>query len=295
MSLNESMQKMFGRKKPRRNQRKGKKTRRASKFLSLVLIGFKLILALVAVAVVSAFFILVHDILTQSDYFKISHLKIQGAQRLTEKQIAQHAQVDKGMNILAVNLSLVRKRLMAHPWIAEAGVSREIPSSLSIWIKEHTPLAVVDVGQKFLINYSGKIFKAWDASDPADLPVVSGLNVLDLPPVDDQINSSESDIARSLTAPFKAVMKVLWLGRQQGSVLPNRSISQIRVDRQIGLTLHAFDRIKTINLGYDDYDGKYNMLAKLFSYLRRQPNVSDFDHIDLNNLNRVVVNPLRRE
>ena len=295
MSLNESMQKMFGRKKPRRNQRKGKKTRRASKFLSRVLIGFKLILAVFAVAVVSAFFILVHDILTQSDYFKISDLRIQGAQRLTEKQIAQHAQVDKGMNILAVNLSLVRKRLMAHPWIAEAGVSREIPSSLSIWIKEHTPLAVVDVGQKFLINYSGKIFKAWDASDPADLPVVSGLNVLDLPPVDGQINSSESDIARSLTAPFKAVMKVLWLGRQQGSVLPNRSISQIRVDRQIGLTLHAFDRIKTINLGYDDYDGKYNMLAKLFSYLKRQPNVTDFDHIDLNNLNRVVVNPLRRE
>ena len=289
------MQKMFGRKKPRRNQRNGKKTKRSSKFLSRVQMGFKLIMAVAAVAAVSAFFILVHDILTQCDYFKISRMTIEGAQRLTEKEILQHAQVDKGMNILAVNLSLVRKRLIAHPWIAEAGVSREIPSGLRIWIEEHTPLAVLDVGQKFLINHSGKIFKAWDSSDPADLPVVRGLNVLDLPPVYGQINSSEGDIARSLTAPFKAVMKVLWLGRQQGSVLPNRLISQIRVDRQIGLTLHAFDRIKTINLGYDDYDGKYHMLAKLFSYLKHQPSVSDFDHIDLNNLNRVVVNPLRRE
>jgi len=125
--------------------------------------------------------------------------------------------------------------------------------------------------------------------------VVRGLNVLDLPPVSGQTSPSEDDIAPKPTAPFQAVMKVLRLGRKQGSILPNRSISQIWVDRQIGITIQAFDRIKTINLGYDDYDGKYHMLAKLFSYLKHHQSVSDFDYIDLNNLNRVVVNPLRRE
>ncbi|MGB9438769.1 MAG: FtsQ-type POTRA domain-containing protein [Desulfobacterales bacterium] len=289
------MQKMVGRKKPRKNLRNSTKTKRESKFLGRILLGFKLIVAVVAVAAMSAFFILVHDILTQCDYFKISRLTIEGTQRLSKKEIAKQARVGKGMNILAVNLSLVRKQLLAHPWIAEAGVSREIPSGLSIRVKEHTPLAVVDVGKKFLINHGGKIFKAWDASDPTDLPVVSGLNVLDLPPVYGQTELPESDIARERTTPFKAVMNVLRLGRQQGSILPNRSIRQIRVDRQIGLTLLAFDRIKTINLGYDDYDGKYHMLANLFSYLKRQQSGSDFDRIDLNNLNRVVVNPLRRE
>jgi cell division protein FtsQ len=286
---------MVGRRKPRKNLRKSKKTKREFKFLGRILLGFKLIVAVAAVAAVSAVFILIHDILTQCDYFKISRLTIEGAQRLSQKEISQQARIGKGVNILAVNLTLVRKRLLAHPWIAEAGVSREIPSGLSIRIKEHTPLAVVDVGKKFLINHSGKIFKAWDVSDPADLPVVSGLNVLDLPPVYGQTELPEGEFARERTTPFKAVMKVLRLGRQQGSILPNRSIRQIRVDRQIGLTLLAFDRIKTINLGYDDYDGKYHMLANLFSYLKHQQRVSDFDRIDLNNLNRVVLNPLRRE
>jgi cell division protein FtsQ len=286
---------MFGRKKPRKNQRKSKKAKRELKFLSHLLLGFKLIMAMAAVAAVTSFFILVHDILTQCDYFKISRLTIEGAQRLSEKEIAKQARVGKGVNILAVNLRLVRKRLLAHPWIAEAGVSREIPSGLSIRIKEQAPLAVVDVGQKFLLNHSGKIFKTWDASDPAGLPVISGLNVLDLPPVYGQTDLSEGDIDWEHTTPFKAVMKVLRLGRRQGSILPNRSIRQIQVDRQIGLTLLAFDRIKTINLGYDDYDSKYHMLANLFSYLKHQQSVSDFDRIDLNNLNRVVVNTLRRE
>jgi cell division protein FtsQ len=286
---------MLGSKKPRRNQHKGQKTKQRSNFLGLVRPAFKLIVAVTSVAAVTTFFILIHDLLTQCDYFKISRMTIEGAQRLSKQEIETKAQVHKGMNILAVNLSLVRKRLLAHPWIAEAGVSREIPSGLSIRIKEQSPLAVVDVGKKFLINHSGKIFKTWDTSDPADLPVVRGLNVLDLPPVSGQTNPSEDDMAYKRTAPFQAVMKVLRLGREQGSILPNRSISQIWVDKQIGITVHAFDRIKTINLGYDDYDGKYHMLAKLFSYLKHQQSVSDFDYIDLNNLNRVVVNPLRRE
>lgn len=286
---------MFGRKKPKRNIRKAQKVKREFKFLGRMMLGFKLILVVAAVMAVSGFFILVHDFLTQCDYFRISRLTIEGAQRLTKKEIAQQARVGTRDNILAVNLSLVRKRLMAHPWIAEAGVSRQIPSGLNIRVKEHKALAVLDVGQKFLINHRGEIFKVWDASDPADIPVVSGLGVLDLPPVHGQTESSGMGAEREQTEPFKAVMQVLKLGSRHGSILPNRSIRKIRVDREIGLTLYAFDRIKTINLGYDDYNGKYHMLANLFSYLKRQPSVSDFDRIDLNNLDRVVVNPVRTE
>ena len=94
------------------------------------------------------------------------------------------------------------------------------------------------------------------------------------------------------SAPFKAVMQVLQMGLQQGAILPNRLVRQIKVDRQIGLTLYAFDSIKAINLGYSDFPGKYHMLAKLLSYLKLQQNILDFDRIDLNNLERVVIHPL---
>jgi len=252
--------------------------------------GFKLIAAITAVAAVTAFFILVHDFLIQCDYFRAGMLTIEGTRRLTKEQVARQARVHIGVNILAVNLSLVRKRLLAHPWIAGAEVSREIPSGLSIRIKEHSPLAVVDVGQKFLINHRGKIFKVWEASDPVNLPVVSGLNASDL-----TVYGQSDPSTPENTDSFKAVMQVLRLGSRQGSILPNRYIKRIRVDRQIGLTIYAFDRIKTINLGYNNYAGKYHMLANFFSYLKRQQSISDFDRIDLNNLHRVVVNPLRLE
>ncbi len=254
------------------------------------MLGGKVMLAIVALAAVSGFFILAHDIVTQCDYLAVKEMTIGGTRRLTHAQIARQAQVRKGDNILQVNLTLVRKRLLAHPWIAEAEVSREIPSRLIIRVKEHSALAIVDIGQKFLLNQQGQIFKAYDPADRLNLPVISGLDLADLkvfsgsapsnpvqPPVD--------------PAPFRAVMQVLELGKQQGSILPNHIIRQISVDRQIGLTIYAFDRLKAISLGYSDYSGKYRMLAQLFSYFKRQRSIFDYDRIDLKNLHRIVVNP----
>jgi cell division protein FtsQ len=281
------------RKQSLKNSRKGRRSGKRIKFIGRLITGFKFTAAIAAVMTVTALFILVHDLLTQCDYFGARQLTIEGMRRLTREQVAGQAGVQDGVNILSTNLSLVRKRLRAHPWIAEAEVRREIPSGLTIRIKEHFALAMVDLGRKYLMNTHGEIFKAWEASDPDPLPVIKGLKLSDLT-VYGQSESSNFNSDREPTAPFKAVMQVLQLGGKKGSILPNRLVRQIQVDRQIGLTIYAFDPGKTINLGYSDYAGKYRMLANLFSYLKRHRSLSDFDRIDLNNLKRVVVNPITR-
>ena len=282
---------MFLLKNPRKNYRKSQKAARRNKLLRGIGLVFKSMAAVVGLVLTTAFFILVHDLATQSDYFAARQIDIEGTQRLTPENVVRQARVRLGDNILGVNLSLVRKRLLAHPWVAEAEVRREIPSRLIIRIKEQSALALIDVGEKFLINRQGQIFKAWDPTDPEDLPVVSGLDISDLP-IWGQPKPSEKSAAQASSASFQAVMQVLQMGLQQGSILPNRLVRQIKVDRQIGLTLFAFDGVKAINLGYSDYPGKYHMLANLFSYFRRQSNIMDFDRIDLNNLERIVVHPL---
>ena len=285
---------MFNRNKPRKNYRKSRRAKRQYKFWGRFMLLFKMMAAVAVVVVVTGFFVLIHDILTQCNFFSIAKVTIEGTRLLTPAQVARQARVRMGDNILSVNLSLVRKRLLAHPWIAEAEVTREIPSRLIIRIKEHSAMAVVDFGQKFLINLQGRIFKAWDPADKVNLPVISGLDVSDLR-VYGQSETPEKSDRQLNSAPFKAVMQALQLGRQQGSILPNRLVRQINVDRQIGLTVYAFDRVKAIYLGYGDYTSKYHMLANILSYLKRQRSIMDFDRIDLNNLKRVVVNPIRTE
>jgi cell division protein FtsQ len=187
---------------------------------------------------------------------------------------------------------MVRKRLMAHPWIAEAEVRREIPSGLYIRIKEHVPLAIVKLDRKYIINEQGQVFKEWTASDPDTLPLVSGLQLADFN-AQGQAGALTSPHDPSKVRPLEAVMQILTLGKQARSILPNRNIRQIRVDREIGITLEAFKQIKTIVLGYQNYPLKYAMLKNILNYRKQKRNFPDFDRVDLNNVNRIVVNPVR--
>lgn len=268
-------------KRIRRNYFKNSPARKGVKTLGRLVLALKVFAGTAAVAVMSFGFIFAHDLLTQSDFFRAATIQIDGLVRLAPEEILRQAALTPEVNIFAINLTTTRKRLLAHPWVAEAEVSREIPSGLRLRIREQVPLAIIDLNRRFLLNTQGDIFKEWSATDPTDLPVVCGLDFSDLNPG-----------ATSFSAPFKAVMGVLDLGRKPGSVLPNHEIKRIQVDREIGLTVLAFDQPRTIKLGFDDYTSKYRRLKSILTYLRQTRVVPDFDSIDLNNLERVVITPV---
>jgi len=144
--------------------------------------------------------------------------------------------------------------------------------------------------RRFIVNIHGEIFKEWEESDPDDLPAVYGLGIADI---------NVADRPRSL--PFDAVMEVLNIGRQPGSIIPTGAIKRIQVDREMGCTIYTREgwlnsdtpgQINSVRLGYKDYAAKYRKLEILLSYLKEKQNIINIDSIDLNNLNRVVVNPM---
>jgi len=195
---------------------------------------------------------------------------------------------------------MARKRLLAQPWIADAEIRREIPAGLYIKVQEHSPLAIIDLGRKFLLDENGRVFKEWTDTDPANLPVVSGLALSDIrihnktAAQPSQKGRDPAQLDHPQNDPFEAVMQVLRLGGQTRSILSNRNIRQIKVDREIGITLVAFKQMKTIELGYYNYPLKFNMLKDILSYGSQRRSFPEFDRIDLNNVNRIVVNPVSK-
>jgi cell division protein FtsQ len=274
----------LGRKHIQRNYYKNSTAKKRNRIIKRLVFCIKTAVVVAALQLVSFLFLFSYDFLTQCDYFRAEKLVVTGADRLSEKQILQQAQIKKGINILSVNLSMARKRLLAHSWITEAEVSRDLPSEINIKIKEQKPLAILDLGRKFLINTSGEIFKEMAVSYPDQLPIVSGLEFSDI---------NVCDKPRSI--PFKAVMNVLELGQKSNSVLPYKLIKRIQVDREIGLTIYAFERIKVIKIGYNDYPNKYARLKNILAHLKKRRGFSHLKSIDLNNLNRIVVNPTKRK
>ena len=274
----------MGRKHIRSNYYKNSAAKRRNRILRRLMFCIKTAGVIVGLSLVSFVFIFSYDFLTQCDYFRAEKLLVTGTVRLSEKQVLEQAQIQKGVNIISINLPMIRKQLLAHSWITEAEVSRDLPSGIHIRIKEHQPLAILDLGRKFLINTSGEIFKEMGVSDPDQLPMITGLSFSD-------INTGDKN--RSI--PFNAVMNVLELGQKCQSVLPYKLIKKIHVDREIGLTVYAFDRIKEIKIGYNDYPNKYDRLKNILAYLKKRQGFSHLESIDLNNLNRIVIQPAKTD
>ena len=269
---------------------------------------FKLASIVALVVAMSLGFILIHDIIIQSDFFRAENLIVTGTRRLSAEQILDQANIQFRSNILAINLSVSRKRLLAHPWIAEATVTREIPDKIRISIAEHNPLGIVDLGRKFLISDKRILFKEKEAADPDGLPLIRGLRYSDInipgeksgfnqpkPAPSDTPGSSPGIHNQIVMNPLDAVMEILHLGMIKGSIMPIDRIKQIRIDKDIGLTLYPADTVREIRLGYQEYSNKLTVLGKVFKYIKNEKlnHLREFDLIDLNNLNRVVLVPAK--
>jgi cell division protein FtsQ len=283
----------------RKNIKKKPRIDRQRRFWRQIETAVYLPLGLVGVMFFSAVFIFIHDYLTQTAYFGLKQLTVDGSQQLSREEVARCAGIRPGMNVLALNLNVARRRLLAHPWIAEAEIERRIPGGIRIRIEEHRPAAIVELDRRYLMDDRGTLFKTWQTSDAASLPVVTGLAPRDLilhqvPETGNgllglgQKTAGEPQPGR----PLAAVLEVLQLGSEPGSALPNRSIRKIQVDRQTGLTILTGRTDRQITLGYQDYPRKYRMLSRLISHARHSGYASGFNRIDLNNLSRIVVNPV---
>jgi cell division protein FtsQ len=271
-------------KRVRKNCKKEAPEKKKAKRMRGTVVLLKLLLGIASVPLMSLLFILSHDLLTQSEYFNSEHIIVEGAERLSENQIRQQAGIEEKMNIFALNLNAARQNLMGNPWIQQAQVARELPGTIHIRIVEHEPLAVVDFGEKFILNTEGIIFKKLESNDPENLPLITGLSYSDL---------READNLGSIW--FLSVMEVLQLGKIPGSVLPNHLIHRIDVDRQTGLLLHTTAQNKTIKLGLENYPEKYAKLEKVISNIKSHYLFNDYSSIDLINPDRIVVYPVEDE
>jgi cell division protein FtsQ len=255
--------------------------------------GFRMIFrGVIGAAIItgmSLIFLFSHDWLTQCTYFKAEDIAVTGCSRFDPATVKSTAGIEDGVNILSVNLANARKQLLAEPWIRDAGIRRIFPSRMTIDIVEHEALAVIDFGRPFLINMEGVIFKEFEPEkmDPECLPVIIGVDY------EDWIAGSTG--RKKLKASvFDSVMAVLEFGRLENSVIPGSAIEKIIVDKEIGLTLQVRMTSELIELGFGDYEKKFERFAKIIAYLERAEMEQTYSLVDLKNPDRIVARPMSR-
>ncbi|MBU2489157.1 MAG: FtsQ-type POTRA domain-containing protein [Proteobacteria bacterium] len=227
-------------------------------------------------------FLWVYDLAVETPAFAAKTLEVKGNAHVSREEILEKAGVAEGVNVLSVSLTAARERLLSDPWIAGAKVRFQLPDKIFIEVTEHVPMAVLDLGRRFLMDTNGEIFKLADDGDPEGLPLVRGLEFSDI-----------SVASQPMSPPYKAVVEFLKARRESEWALPAAAVAEVAVDRDLGLTLVAGDPAVTVRLGFDRYPEKLVRLHGVFSMNTSQG--VGLKAVDLLDLDRVVILPVKAE
>jgi len=84
--------------------------------------------------------------IARAPVFAVKDITVNGNRHLQREDVVRLAAIPPGTTLLRLPRSAIEDRLEASPWVADANVSRDFPSSVNIHITERRPIAVVDAG-----------------------------------------------------------------------------------------------------------------------------------------------------
>jgi cell division protein FtsQ len=108
--------------------------------------------------------------------FATREIEVTGLARLSRAEVLAAAGLALGQNVFEVSPEQARARLLAQPWIADATVTRRLPGTYRIGVREQQPAALLQLEALYLVSEDGSVFKRAEPADPVDLPIITGVD-----------------------------------------------------------------------------------------------------------------------
>lgn len=175
--------------------------------------------------------------ITHSPRFAITEFEVAGTRTLGKDDIARLLNLPDNANIFRTDMGALEAKLEASPWIVSAEVSRDLPTSLEIEIREQAPVAVVELEGLYLVNEDGELFKrASLAHGEVDrLAIITGIR-RELHVADPEASQRSIELALDALHQF-----------QSNEERPR--IGEVHIDDRHGLTLITFEDAIAIHVG----------------------------------------------
>lgn len=113
-------------------------------------------------------------------FFRVDEIIVEGESRYTAAEIIDCLGVERGENLFQLDkFSMARQVRTQLPYIDEISISRKLPDTLVVRVKESTAIAVFEHGGSWwLLDARGKILEQGDSLLIQDRPVLLGINAL---------------------------------------------------------------------------------------------------------------------
>lgn len=196
--------------------------------------------------------------LKQSPRFSLKEIVVVGAKRRNADDLAAMAGVRKGTNVFSIDLDRSRGYLVKDPWIREARLSRQLPSTIVIDVVEREAAGIVAMGDAYLVTREGEVIKRVEAGDPTDLPVVTGLTM-------DRLVADRDGVKETIRRALD-----LAADYEHGPLAKTRPLQEVHVATGGDMSLTVGKSIVTLRLGAPPYRRKLEQAARVLAELDRR-------------------------
>lgn len=214
--------------------------------------------------------IIAYQGLSRSVFFQVELVDIKGCSRTTPQEMLSWSGLDVKTNLCKVRIGKIRKQLESHHWIASADVKRNWPNKLSIVVRERKPIALLSVKSGlFYVDRGGVVFAEVQPVDDRDFPVITGLEIDNLPGGGEEVR-------------LKEALDFIAYAEKGAVALPKQNISEIHLTPEGNMVLFMADHAFPIYLGQGDMKKKYYRLSTVLSWLYRRQKYDITAFIDAN-------------
>lgn len=220
-----------------------------------------------------------HTAVRESKAYELESLEFTGLERVGAGSMESDWGAMVGRNVLFMDLPSIEANMERHPWIADVSIEKTARNRLRAHVREHNPVLLFvhpDDGLLWLVDDEGEPFKVLERDDPADLPVVTG--------IDNDELSGDSPGCRPLLQRARFAMEAL-----AGRGFDTSTVSTIDINGD-GTLVANLDSGTELHLGSDRF---LERAARLVTLVER--GLLDPDRpkrVRLNLENQVVVGPL---
>jgi cell division septal protein FtsQ len=215
--------------------------------------------------------------------FKLEDVSFKGIKRVSQAQLLQKGGLENGVNLLALNLSEVKKNMESTPWVKKVYLHRELPNKLQVVVTEQQAVFLIQIQPDlYYLNEEGHLFKKSEVKEGASIPILTGLEKKDWTPA--------GQLKPSLHQELVSLQRLLSQGKDP--FYPNK-ISEIHYDPDCGFSLFTLERGIRITLGKEEIPARIKRLERVWAELEKRSDQSQLKGISLQFGQRVIVHGLR--
>lgn len=217
----------------------------------------------------------------RSPWLHVQDIRVAGTHRMSEGDVLSVLDELKGRHMFDVDLAEWQDRLHALPWVHDATLRRELPSTIAVRIAERVPMAIARVGSTlYLVDLEGMMIDEYGPAYAAfNLPIVEGL-------------STPGSVALAIDQERLSLTGRVLASFNAQPVLA-RQVSQIDVSDTDNVVVWLNGDPTALHLGGEQFAARVQQYLDLGATVRERLS-SGLEYVDLRFPDRLYVKPVRQ-